>query len=245
MTADRRQKRTNNMSLYQSLEERPEQWVLPAQNQNDHRSGERRATVSRRKPQPVINIFIVYENDLNRERACRMESEICRRLGQSFAFSVSWSSLQSLASAEQPEGAARLMASADIICFSLPGGGEIPPRVAASLESVLLGRKSPRLCLLALVETGGLTAPRLSRSEVYLSQLSLAAGVDCLCYSDSIPMARSSHGKNAPPSRKKKSAQSGAAFWRRPSRTPAAELPFLFPSGRDLALPAGVETVQP
>ena len=36
----------------------------------------------------------------------------------------------------------------------------------------------------------GALAPRLSPAEVYVSNLSSKIGVDCLCYSDSIPLAR-------------------------------------------------------
>jgi hypothetical protein len=44
--------------------------------------------------------------------------------------------------------------------------------------------------LLALLETGGMIVPQLSSAEIYLSRLASKAGVDCLCYSDSIPLTR-------------------------------------------------------
>jgi hypothetical protein len=116
--------------------------------------------------------------------------ELSRRLGQSFSFSVSWRSLESLADPEIQKATARFVAEADVICFSLSSGGELPQNVTKWIEKGLFERKTSKLCLLALVETGGMIEPCLSRAEIYLSHLSSAAGVDCLCYSDSIPIPR-------------------------------------------------------
>ena len=151
--------------------------------------------VSGPKRLPVVKLFIIYESGLNRDRAQLMQEELLRRLGQSLAFSISWWSLESLECSETRKSAARSIGETDIICFSLLSGGEVPEYVTTWLDKELLQRKTPKLCLVALVETGGIKAPRLSRAEVYLSQLSLAAGVDCLCYSDSIPIARFTRGK--------------------------------------------------
>jgi hypothetical protein len=136
-----------------------------------------------------------------------MEKELVRRLGESFSFSVSWWSLESLEDSETRSAAARSIARANVVCFSLRSGAEIPRHVTAWLDHELLGTKTRRVCLLALLEAGGAAAPRLSRAEVYLSHLSLAAGVDCLCYSDSIPMVRSVRSR-----RHKKQARGGQAL---------------------------------
>jgi hypothetical protein len=160
---------------------------------------------------PIIKIFIVYESDLNRDRAQFMREELTRRLGQSFAFSVSWWSLESLGDTETQKLAADPLAEADIICFSLLSGGELPQNFTKWVEKRLFGRKRHKLCLLALVETGGMILPRLSRAEIYLSHLSSAAGVDCLCYSDSIPIARSIRSKQRErqPGKKTRPAERG------------------------------------
>ena len=140
---------------------------------------------------PAIKIVIIYESDLNRDRAQFMREELSRRLGQSFSFSVSWWSLKSLGHPEIRQAASSSVAEGDIICFSLFSGGELPQDVTEWIDKGVFGRKKNKLCLLALVETGGVAVPRLSRAEIYLSNLSSAAGIDCLCYSDGIPMARS------------------------------------------------------
>jgi hypothetical protein len=175
-----------------SPREENESWVATERDGCLH---EHQPATSHPMHRPIIKIFIAYENDLNRDRAQFMQEELTRRLGQSFAFSVSWWGLGSLEDPEIRMAAARSIAEADIVCFSLLSGGEIPKHVTKWLEKELLANKPAKLCLLALVEAGGMIAPRLSRAEVYLSQLSLAAGVDCLCYSDSIPIVRSIRSK--------------------------------------------------
>ncbi len=171
-----------------SQEDENQHW--PA-NERDQGLPKRQSAGSRPLHRPIIKIFIVYENDLNRDRAQFMGEELTRRLGQSFAFTSSWWSLESLENPENQKMAAGPLAEADIICFSLLSGGELPKNFTTWVEKRLFGRKIPKLCLLALVETGGTIVPRLSRAEVYLSHLSEAVGVDCLCYSDSIPLPRS------------------------------------------------------
>ena len=86
--------------------------------------------------------------------------------------------------------AAEAAVNAEIIVFSLLAGGDMPQAVKNWLEKGLVNTPGNRVCLLALLETGGTLMPRLSSAEVYLSSLSSKIGVDCLCYSDSIPMAR-------------------------------------------------------
>jgi hypothetical protein len=191
------------MSLHQSLKEKTESFMVSQQEENQRWAAAGRAgCVAERPPadsgpmhRPVLKIFIVYESDLNRDRAQFMREELSRRLGLSFTFSVSWWSLKSLGNSEIRKAAARSVAEADIICFSLLSGGELPQNVTKWIEKGLFERKTNKLCLLALVETGGMVVPRLSRAEIYLSHLSSAAGVDCLCYSDSIPIARSIRSK--------------------------------------------------
>jgi hypothetical protein len=80
--------------------------------------------------------------------------------------------------------------NAEIIVFSLLSGRDMPQAVKNWLEKGLVNTPGNRVCLLALLETGGALMPLLSPAEVYLSNLSSKIGVDCLCYSDSIPMAR-------------------------------------------------------
>ena len=159
------------------------------------RLAERQPSVSGPMHRPIINIFIVYESNLNRDRAQFMREELSRRLGQSFTFLVSWWSLEALGHPEVGRAAACSVAEADIICFSLLSGGDLPKNVTRWIEKGLFERKTGNLCLLALVETGGITVPRLSPAEIYLSHLSSSAGVDCLCYSDGIPIARSIRSK--------------------------------------------------
>lgn len=195
------------MSLYQSSSETSESsnprlqdedgtWV-PTERPSCRAAGP--STVSRAMCRPSIKVFVSYESDLNRDRAQFMQEELSRRLGRSFNFIVSWWSIKSLERPEIRRDAARSVAEADIICFSLSSGAELPEHVTKWLEKRLVGRKARKLCLLALVETGGLLTPRLSRAEIYLSQLSLAAGVDCLCYSDSIHIPRSIRSKGCEP----------------------------------------------
>jgi hypothetical protein len=191
------------MSLHQSLKDESESFIMSRQEENQRwpateRDGyltERQPAVSCPMHRPIIKIFIVYESDLNRDQAQFMREELTRRLGQSFAFSVSWWSLESLGDAETQKVAARPLAEADIICFSLLCGGELPQNFTKWVEKRLFERKTHKLCLLALVETGGKIVPRLSPAEIFLSHLSSAAGVDCLCYSDSIPIAMSIRSK--------------------------------------------------
>jgi hypothetical protein len=187
------------MSLCQSLNRKWENFTMFQQEENQRWAAteparcpaKRQPAVSGSKHLPIIRIFIAYESDLNRDRAQVMLEELSRRLGQSFAFLVSWWSLKSLGDPEIRVAAGCSVGEADIICFSLLSGGELPQTVIKWIEKGVLERKTNKLCLLALVETGGTVAPLLSPAEVYLSQLSMAAGVDCLCYSDSIPIARS------------------------------------------------------
>lgn len=152
---------------------------------------EPRPAVSGPMHRPIIKIFTVYESESNRDRAQLMREHLARRLGQSFIFSVSWRSLESLEEPEMRKSAARSVAEADIICFSLLSAGELPQIVTKWMEKVIFKRKTRKLCLLALLETGGVIVPRPSGAEIYLSHLSRAASVDCLCYSDSMPVARS------------------------------------------------------
>jgi hypothetical protein len=177
------------MSLYQSLTEKPETSIIFQQEEDQcWTTTDRAGRLAEHRP--VIKIFAIYESGLNRDRAQFMREELTRRLGQSFTFAVSWRSLKSLGDTETRKAATRSVVEADIICFSLLSGGELPQGVTKWIEKRLFGRKTRKLCLLALVETGGINVPRLSRAEIYLSHLSLAAGVDCLCYSDSIPIPR-------------------------------------------------------
>src|SRR5580658_5530053 len=124
--------------------------------------GERQRSVSGRTHRPIIKIVIIYESDVNRDRAQFMREELARRLGQSFTFSDSWWSLKSLGNPETRMEAACSVADADVICFSLLSGAELPQNVTKWIEKGVLERKTNKLCLLALVETGGMVVPRLS-----------------------------------------------------------------------------------
>ena len=146
---------------------------------------------------PVIRIFTVYEHDLNRNRAQLMQEELTRRLGRSFNFSVSWWRLKSLWHPKMLRVAADAVAQADIMLFALLSGGELPQTLTKWLEETLLHNTTHRVSLLALLETGGMIVPRLSSAEIYLSRLASEAGVDCLCYSDSIPLARTNWRRKA------------------------------------------------
>jgi hypothetical protein len=139
---------------------------------------------------PVINIFTVYEHNLNRNRAQLMQQELTRRLGRSFNFSVSWWKLKSLWHPKMLEVAADVVAQADIMLFALLSGKELPQMLTDWIEKQLLHNTTHRVSLLALLETGGMIVPRLSSAEIYLSRLASEAGVDCLCYSDGIPLTR-------------------------------------------------------
>lgn len=137
---------------------------------------------------PVIRIFTVYEHDLNRNRAQLMQEELTRRLGHSFSFSVSWWKLKSLWHPKMLQLAADAVAQADIMLFALLSGGELPQTLTKWLEKTLQHSAPHRVSLLALLETGGMIVPRLSSAEICLSRLARQAGLDCLCYSDSIPL---------------------------------------------------------
>jgi hypothetical protein len=139
---------------------------------------------------PFVKIFVVYQHDVNRDRAQLMQEELARRLGQSFNFLVSWWKLRSLWHPKMLQVAADHIAKADIIVFSLLSGGELPQTIKKWIEKSLLNNKTHRAFLLALLETGGRIAPWLSPAETYLSQLSSKAGADCLVYSDSLAVAR-------------------------------------------------------
>jgi hypothetical protein len=146
------------------------------------------SSISSRKS--AVKIFVVYDSDLSRDRARQMENDLGRRLGCSFDFSVSSWKLKSLWHPKMVRMAADAAAKAEIILFSLVSGGELPQAVKNWLGNVLINNPAHKVCLLALLETGGTFGPRLSPAEVYVSNLSSKIGVDCLCYSDSIPLAR-------------------------------------------------------
>src|SRR5271157_6094434 len=139
---------------------------------------------------PVIRILVIYEHDLNRDRAGLLQEELARRLGRCFTLLVSWWKLKSLWHPKMLRLAADHLANADIVLFSLLSGGELPKTVTKYIEKGLLHSTTRRVSLLALLETGGMIAPRLSPAEIYLSHLASKAGVDCLCYSDGIPLPR-------------------------------------------------------
>jgi hypothetical protein len=126
-----------------------------------------------------------------------MQEELTRRLGQSFNFSVSWWSLKSFWHPKVRRMAADAIARADIVLFSLLSGGKLPQGLTKWIEKRLFHKSSHRLALLALLETGGTIVPRVSSAEIYLSHLASEAGVDCLCYSDSIPLARANWPRKA------------------------------------------------
>jgi hypothetical protein len=146
------------------------------------------AFISNRKP--AVKIFVAYDSDLSRDRARQIEEELGRRLGRSFTFSISAWKLKSLWHPKMLRMAIEAAVNAEIIVFSLLSGGDMPQAVKNWLEKGLVNTPANRVCLLALLETGGALMPRLSPAEVYLSNLSSRIGVDCLCYSDCIPMAR-------------------------------------------------------
>ncbi len=139
---------------------------------------------------PVIRIFAVYQHDLNRNRAQLMQEELTRRLGRSFNFSVSWLRFKSFWHPKMRQVVADAIAQADIILFALLSGGELPQALTKWIEERLIHNASHRVSLLALLETGGMIVRRLSAAEIYLSHLASEIGVDCLCYSDGIPLAR-------------------------------------------------------
>ena len=136
---------------------------------------------------PRINIFVVYQHGLNRERALVTQEELARKLGQSFTISLSWWRLESLWHPKMCRVATEAIARADIILFSLLSGAELTHTVRELIEQQLLNNLPHRVSLLALLETGGISAPRLSPAAIYLSRLSAKAGVDCLCYRDTPP----------------------------------------------------------
>jgi hypothetical protein len=119
-----------------------------------------------------------------------MQEQLTRQLGHSFTFSVSWWSLKSFWHPKMRQVAADAIAKADIILFALLSGGELPQALTKWIEERLLHKTTHRVTLLALLETGGMIVPRLSSAEIYLSHLASQARVDCLCYSDGIPLAR-------------------------------------------------------
>ena len=119
-----------------------------------------------------------------------MQEELTRQLGHSFNFSVSWWSLKSLWHPKMRRVAADAVAQADIMLFALLSGGELPQTLTKWIEKRVLHNTPHRVSLLALLETGGVIVPRLSSAEICLSHLASEAGVDCLCYSDGIPLTR-------------------------------------------------------
>jgi hypothetical protein len=152
---------------------------------------------------PVIRIFAIYEHNLNRDRVGLLQEELTRRLGRSFKFLFSWWELESLLHPQMLKVATDHIAEADIMLFSLVSGGGLPQTLTKWIEREFLDNTARRVSLLALVETGGVMVTRLSPAEIYLSSLSEKAGVDCLCYSDSIPLARAiRHGRQRTRSRK-------------------------------------------
>jgi hypothetical protein len=148
------------------------------------------ASVSISSRKPAVKIFVVYDSQLSRDRARQIEEELGRRLGRSFTFSISAWKLKSLWHPKMLRMAAETAVNAEIIVFSLLSGGDMPQAVKNWLEKGLVNTPGNKVCLLALLETGGNFTPRLSPAEVYVSNLSSKIGVDCLCYSDSIPLAR-------------------------------------------------------
>lgn len=164
-------------------------FIQKTSNGNAHMaaSGPAASFPSRR---PVIKIFVVYDDDLSRDRARHMEEDLGRRLGCSFNISISSWKLKSLWHPKMLQTATDAAAKAEIILFSLLSGRDLPQAAKNWLENGLITNPAHKTCLLALLETGGVLMPRLSPAEVYLSNLSSKVGVDCLCYSDSIPLAR-------------------------------------------------------
>jgi len=137
----------------------------------------------------TVRILIVYEDDLNRDRARQMQEELIQRLGRSFDFSVSWWRLKSLWHPKMLRLATDDATKTDIIMFSLRSGGELPQAIKKWINSVIDNSRR-RVSFLALLETGGAIAPRVSRTEIFLNHLSSRVGVDSLCYSDGLPSAR-------------------------------------------------------
>jgi hypothetical protein len=148
------------MSLHRSLKEKSESFIMPRQEENYRcEATERGDYLAEHQPasscpmhRPIIKVFIVYETDLNRDRAQFMREELTRRLGQSFAFSVSWWSLESLGDTETQKVAAHPLAEADIICFSLLSGGELPQNVTKWIEKGLFERKANNLLKPSLID---------------------------------------------------------------------------------------------
>ena len=166
-----------------------EDFICKPSNDNAPVSARRTSSsISSRKP--AVKIFVVYDSDLSRDRARHMEKDLGRRLGCSFDFSVSSWKLKSLWHPKMVQMAANAAAKAEIVLFSLVSGGELPQAVKNWLGKVLINNPAHKVCLLALLETGGTFTLRLSPAEVYVSNLSSKIGIDCLCYSDSIPLAR-------------------------------------------------------
>jgi len=129
-----------------------------------------------------------------------MQEELTRRLGHSFSFSVSYWKLKSLWHPKMLRVAADAIARADIMFFALLSGGQLPQTLTKWLEETLQHSAPHRVSLLALLETGGMIVPRLSSAEICLSRLARQAGVDCLCYSDSIPLPRLNWRRKVRPS---------------------------------------------
>jgi len=129
-----------------------------------------------------------------------MQEELTRRLGHSFSFSVSYWKLKSLWHPKMLRVAADAIARADIMFFALLSGGQLPQTLTKWLEETLQHSAPHRVSLLALLETGGMIVPRLSSAEICLSRLARQAGVDCLCYSDSIPLPRFNWRRKVRPS---------------------------------------------
>jgi len=133
-----------------------------------------------------------------------MQEELTRRLGHSFNFSVSWWRLKSFWHPKMRQVAADAIAETDIILFALLSGGQLPQALKKWIEERLLHKTTHRPALLALLETGGMIVPRLSSVEIYLSRLASEVGVDCLCYSDGIPLPRTTgRARSCSPLRKR------------------------------------------
>ncbi len=109
-----------------------------------------------------------------------MQEELTRRLGQSFNFSVSWWRLKSFWHPKMRQVAADAISKADIILFALRPGGELPQTLTEWIEERLFHKTTQRVALLALLETGGMIVPLLSRAEMCLRHLASRAGMDCL-----------------------------------------------------------------
>jgi hypothetical protein len=161
-------------------DEAPEAKVSP-------RSGRPPQSLPTRKS--TVRILIVYEDDFNRDRARQMQEELTQRLGRSLDFSLSWWKLKFLRHPKMLQMATDDATRKDIIMFSLRSGSELPQAIKKWINSVIDNPRH-RVSLLALLETGGAIAPRVSRTEIFLNHLSSRVGVDTLCYSDGLPSAR-------------------------------------------------------